>query len=106
MMHLLAPTVVHGDSQGLEQAILSMLPETGSVEVQRDTPGREHLPHLHPTPETLLIVEGSITFYWSDESAECGPGDRLLLPSGTLHGSVAGEKGCLYVIATREVVQV
>jgi uncharacterized protein len=81
-----------------------MLPETGSVEVQRDTPRREHLPHVHPTPETLLIVEGSISFRWANQTAHCQPGDRLLLPSGTLHGSIAGDAGCLYVIGTREVL--
>jgi uncharacterized protein len=83
----------------MKQAVLELLPETGSVEVQRDTPARTHALHTHPTPETLLVVDGSITFRWDDSEAECRSGDRLLLPAEIVHGSTAGPDGCLYVIA-------
>jgi mannose-6-phosphate isomerase-like protein (cupin superfamily) len=91
--------VVHGAARGMEEAVLELLPPTGSVEVQRDTPLREHPTHTHPTDETLLILDGSISFTVGGESRRCGPGDRLLLPEGTPHASVAGPEGCLYVIA-------
>jgi uncharacterized protein len=98
------PRIVRGkDRVTLEAAVKELLPTTGSVEVQRDTPEREHGTHDHPNPETLLIVEGAITFRWQDKEAECGPGDRLLLPQETPHSSVAGRDGCLYIIATRIV---
>jgi len=93
------PQIIRGQSVDVEQAVLELLPETGSVEVQRDTPTRTHELHTHPTPETLLVVDGSITFRWDDAEAECRSGDRLLLPAETVHGSTAGPDGCLYVIA-------
>lgn len=92
-------TIVRGAPLSMEQAVMELLPPTGSVEVQRDTPGREHKTHTHPTDETLLIIEGKITFTVGDRNEECGPGDRLLLPKGTLHSSVAGPEGCIYIIA-------
>ncbi len=51
-----------GDSVTMEEAVMKLLPKTGSVEVQRDTPHREHKTHTHPTNETLLIISGEITF--------------------------------------------
>jgi quercetin dioxygenase-like cupin family protein len=97
-----ASTVRSGCSD-LGKVVAELLPETGSVEVQRDTPGREHALHTHPTDETLHIVAGSITFEVAGERSECGPGDRLLLPAETPHASMAGPEGCLYVIALRMV---
>lgn len=97
------PGIVRGAPVSLADAVLELLPETGSVEVQRDTPGREHRTHTHPTDETLLIVDGAIKFYWDGDEAECDSGDRLLLPAGTPHGSVAGPSGCVYVIAMETV---
>jgi quercetin dioxygenase-like cupin family protein len=94
------PRIVRGEAVDVERAVLELLPETGSVEVQRDTPARTHDLHTHPTPETLLVVDGSITFRWDGTETECGSGDRLLLPAETVHGSTAGPDGCLYVIAT------
>ena len=94
------PRIVRDGPVGLDAAVMALLPTTGSVEVQRDTPGRTHPPHTHPTPETLLVVDGSITFRWDSSEAECTSGDRLLLPPETVHSSTAGTDGCVYVIAT------
>lgn len=91
--------VARGRAMGMEEAVMELLPRTGSVEVQRDTPFREHPTHTHPTDETLLILDGSISFSVGEDALHCGPGDRLLLPEGTPHGSVAGPDGCLYLIA-------
>lgn len=96
-------SIVRSGRSELEDVVGELLPETGSVEVQRDTPGREHALHTHPTDETLHIVAGSIGFEVAGERSECGPGDRLLLPAGTPHASTAGPEGCLYVIALRMV---
>ncbi|SEM94502.1 cupin domain-containing protein [Lihuaxuella thermophila] len=96
------PRVLRGEEVTLEQAVMELLPVTGSVEVQRDTPGREHPTHTHPTHETLLIVSGSITFTIGEESWKCTSGDRLILPKGTLHSSIAGEEGCVYIIRLHE----
>lgn len=96
-----APRIVRGAPMPLEQSVKHLLPpiKTNSVEVQFDLPNREHTTHQHPTDETLLIVEGEITFRWAEGEGTCRPGDRLLLPVGTPHSSVAGNEGCLYVIA-------
>jgi hypothetical protein len=45
------PQVVKGMPISREAAIYSLLPETDSVEVQRDTPHRVHDKHLHHTGE-------------------------------------------------------
>lgn len=95
---------VPGEPIGLEEAVFKLLPKTGSVEVQRDTPGREHKTHTHPTDETLLIVGGDITFFVDGEEIHCTSGDRILLPAYTEHSSIAGENGCLYIIALQFVV--
>ena len=97
-MEKMQPKIVQGSSITLEEAVMELLPETGSVEVQRDTPGREHPTHTHPTDEILLIVSGDITFTVGSEQNHCTSGDRLYLPKGTEHASIAGEGGCLYII--------
>ncbi|MES2936051.1 MAG: YqcI/YcgG family protein [Pseudomonadota bacterium] len=97
------PTVQKTQTRDLPTVIGQLLPPTGSVEVQVDTPCRVHMAHMHPTDETLHIVEGEITFQVGAAELVCGPGDRLLLPANTEHASVAGEGGCTYVIATRVV---
>ena len=97
------PEIVRGSRVTLEEAVMELLPVTGSVEVQRDTPNREHKTHTHPVDETLLIVDGTITFTIGDQSWTCDSGDRLLLPKGTLHSSIAGEEGCLYIIKLMEM---
>lgn len=94
------PTIERGPALDLEIAVKTLLPTTGSVEVQVDSPGREHETHSHATPETLLVLEGDILFAWAEHEARAWPGDRLLLPQGVEHRSVAGPSGCLYVIAT------
>ncbi|SFS54176.1 cupin domain-containing protein [Marininema halotolerans] len=96
-----APRIEHGPSVTLEDAVMQLLPETGSVEVQRDTPRREHPTHTHPTDEILFIVKGSITFFAEGIEETCHSGGRLYLPKSTPHSSIAGDEGCLYIIALR-----
>lgn len=83
----------------MEQAVIELLPETGAVEVQRDTPYREHKTHRHSTKETLLIISGEITFTIGNKNITCTSGDRILLNAEVAHSSIAGKAGCLYVIA-------
>ena len=96
------PRIVAGAPVTIEDAVLELLPELGSIEVQRDTPGWEHPQHAHPTSETLLVVHGSITFHYGGERRTCTSGHRLLLPHGVAHSSKAGPEGCVYVIATHD----
>ncbi len=99
-----APGVVKTSIHDLAEAVTDLLPPTGAVEVQMDTPFRWHPPHRHRSDETLHIIRGHIEFEVNGDKLSCGPGDRLLLPAETLHASRAGEDGCLYVIATRTVM--
>lgn len=94
-----SPRVVSGAPVTLEKAVFELLPQAGSVEVQRDPPAFTHPPHTHPTDETLLIVSGSITFDCDGRQFECASGDLLLLPEGVSHSSRAGANGCTYIIA-------
>lgn len=87
----------------LSEVIAALLPPTGAVEVQVDTPHRIHSRHQHAADETLHIVRGEISFGLDNTVVKCQAGDRLWLPAGTSHESFAGSTGCLYVIATRFV---
>jgi FPC/CPF motif-containing protein YcgG len=97
------PEVMSTNIKSLEEAITELLPPTGSVEVQYDTPFRVHEQHHHPVDETLHIIQGEITFEYESTLVTCSSGDRLLLPAMTPHRSKAGKDGCLYAIATRIV---
>jgi uncharacterized protein len=97
------PMVIETEHVQLAEVLANMLPPTGSVEVQYDTPYRAHTEHLHHVDETLHIIQGAITFEYGSHTVDCKPGDRLLLPANTPHASKAGKDGCLYVIATRLV---
>ncbi|MEM9032130.1 MAG: cupin domain-containing protein, partial [Pseudomonadota bacterium] len=68
-------------------------------EVQRDQPGKEHAWHDHETDETLVIIDGSVRFYWEGGEKVCGKGMVISLPAGTRHGSVALDQGATYLIA-------
>ncbi|MAM75779.1 cupin domain-containing protein [uncultured Tistrella sp.] len=97
----------HLTPPALPDLIRTLMPEQGAVEVQRDRPGKEHAWHAHPVDETLVILEGSLRFYWADVSGNtetlCRRGDVIRLPAGIRHGSVALEGGVVYLIAPRIV---
>ena len=42
----------------IDPAILALLPEQGSVELQRDAAGKVHHFHTHPVDEILVIIKG------------------------------------------------
>ena len=92
-----SPQIVEKRRVPLDSVLMELLPPQGSVEVQRDAPGHRHEPHTHPVDELICVVDGVITFRAGKELT-CTPGDRLLLPAGTVHESVAGSTGCVYVI--------
>lgn len=60
-------------------------------------------PHAHIYPETLWLLEGSLTVVLPAESRllDLTPGDRVELPKGVLHGTMAGPEGAVYLLATR-----
>jgi quercetin dioxygenase-like cupin family protein len=50
--------------------------------------------HSHSYEKILYCVAGSITFTLPDRKIRLGPGDRIVLPPGTVHGAVVGADGC------------
>lgn len=93
--------IVRGEKINLEQAVQQLLPEVGSVRVRRDSAGFAFPTHEHDTDEILLVVDGEIRFEAGGEASTCTSGDRLILPRGARHSSIAGESGCIYVIALK-----
>ena len=67
----------------------------------RDPPDADYTAHSHDHDESLWVVEGEITFGAAGAEYRLGPGDRLMLPAGTLHTAHAGARGALYLIGER-----
>ncbi|HXM57520.1 MAG TPA: AraC family ligand binding domain-containing protein [Candidatus Dormibacteraeota bacterium] len=57
-------------------------------------PGDRYAEHSHSYEKVLYCVAGSITFTLGDRELRLGPGDRMVLPPGTVHGAVVGPNGC------------
>ncbi len=79
--------------------ISQLLPKQGCIEVQHDQPGKEHAWHTHPTDETLVILEGSVRFYFEGGERICTSGEIIHLPAFKRHGSIALQDGCVYLIS-------
>ena len=69
--------------------------------VWSDGPGADYAPHTHDHDESLWVVRGGITFGVDGQRHALGPGDRLMLPAGTVHTAVAGRDGATYLIGRR-----
>jgi quercetin dioxygenase-like cupin family protein len=65
-------------------------------------PGDRYAAHSHGYEKVLYCVEGSITFMLeADERRLLRPGDRMVLPAGTVHSATVGPKGCTCVEGRR-----
>jgi quercetin dioxygenase-like cupin family protein len=73
------------------------------VFVWRDGAGADYSAHSHDHDESLWVVEGEITFGAEGRSLRLAPGDRLMLPKGTVHTAHAGPEGARYLIGQRRV---
>jgi quercetin dioxygenase-like cupin family protein len=67
----------------------------------RDDARAQYQPHAHDHDESLWVVQGEITFGVAADRYTLTPGDRLMLPKGTVHTALAGARGCLYLIGQR-----
>ena len=63
--------------------LVSILPEQGCVELQQDRPKHIHNWHKHDVDETLIVIQGRITFGVESKEVTCGPGEYEVLPAGT-----------------------
>jgi len=66
-----------------------------------DPPGADYAPHRHEHDESLWVVRGEITLGIAGARHRLHPGDRLMLPAGTLHEAQAGPEGATYLIGRR-----
>ncbi len=66
-------------------------------------PGDRYAPHSHAYEKVLYCVEGSITFVLdaAGERLELTPGDRMVLPAGTVHAAEVGPDGCTCIEGRR-----
>jgi quercetin dioxygenase-like cupin family protein len=67
----------------------------------RDPAGADYAPHSHDHDESLWVITGEITFGAGGRDYRLGPGDRLMLPAGTVHTARAGREGAYYLIGER-----
>ena len=67
-------------------------------------PGDRYAAHSHTYEKVLYCVDGSITFVLESEGKhlELKPGDRMVLPIGTVHSAVVGPAGCTCIEGHRE----
>lgn len=86
----------HKTEFAIDPAILSLLPEQGSIELQHDAAGKVHSFHTHPVDEILVIISGRLNFMWDGGQRIVGAGDTILLPAGTASPiRSAGGRSCL-----------
>ena len=69
--------------------------------VWRDDPGADYAPHAHDHDESLWVIEGEIVFGAEGRTFHLGPGDRLMLPKGTVHTARTGSSGARYFIGEK-----
>ena len=100
------PRVTLWDGRGHpdEKRLRAMLAEDGyQVVGWSNEPAQGYPPHVHVYPELLWLIEGSVTVILPAERKllELMPGDRIEIPNGLVHGTMAGPDGATYLLATR-----
>lgn len=70
-----------------------------------EVPGTRVPQHEHPFPEARWVLSGFLRVYVGAEIVELGPGDRLDLPPGTVHGfEVVGLSPAVFVTGSTEAM--
>ena len=66
-------------------------------------PNDRYAAHSHPYEKVLYCVDGSITFVLEKEGRrlELKPGERMVLPAGTVHSAIVGLRGCTCIEGQR-----
>jgi quercetin dioxygenase-like cupin family protein len=65
--------------------------------------GDRYAAHSHGYEKILYCVDGSIIFVLEGDGSklELKPGDRMVLPAGTVHSAVVGPHGCTCIEGRR-----
>jgi quercetin dioxygenase-like cupin family protein len=93
-----------GPGRPQEAAVRDRLAAEGYQAVRwTSEPGQCYLPHAHIYTEVLWLLAGSHTVLLPADRRlfELLPGDRIEIPAGMLHASLAGPDGSVYLVATR-----
>jgi mannose-6-phosphate isomerase-like protein (cupin superfamily) len=81
---------------GATQAMLRTDPETGGIErFIRFPAGLEIAAHWHSASETVLLLEGDLTFAMEGENKVLAPGSYCFVPARTVHEARIGPAGAL-----------
>lgn len=93
-----------GSQPPVEEELRAGLTAEGYQVVRwQNEPATGYPPHAHIYPELLWLLAGSLTVLLPAEGRllELAPGDRVVLPQGVAHGTMAGPEGAVYLLATR-----
>ncbi len=91
-----------GDAVPGEGELRSRLEAEGyEVMSWSDAAGATYAPHTHEHDESLWLFRGEMTFGVDGAEYALRAGDRLILPSGTVHTAVAGAAGASYLVGQR-----
>ena len=93
-----------GPGRPTEETLRARLTADGYQAVKwANDPGTGYPPHAHIYPELLWLITGSLTVVLPTEARllELAAGDRIEIPRGLAHGTMAGADGADYLLATR-----
>jgi quercetin dioxygenase-like cupin family protein len=87
----------------MEDLMTALRQEAGSCYSWANGPNDRYGAHSHPYEKVLYCVDGSIKFVLEREGKqlELKPGDRMVLPAGTVHSAIVGPSGCTCVEGKR-----
>jgi quercetin dioxygenase-like cupin family protein len=92
----------NGNGPVEENTLRLQLEEEGfNVFRWRDEAGASYDPHSHEHDESLWVIEGELVFGAGGRDFRLRPGDRLMLPKGTVHATRTGGNGATYLIGER-----
>jgi quercetin dioxygenase-like cupin family protein len=92
----------NGNGSAHVDALQQQLEQEGfNVFRWRDEAGASYEPHSHEHDESLWVVDGELVFGAGGRDYRLRPGDRLMLPRGTVHTARAGANGATYLIGER-----
>jgi quercetin dioxygenase-like cupin family protein len=87
----------------LDQLMSQLQSEATGCYSWSNGPGDHYAAHSHGYEKVLYCVAGSITFVLESEGKRLAlkPGDRMVLPAGTVHSAVVGGAGCTCIEGRR-----
>jgi len=82
--------------ESFDELMAKLKAEAGGCYSWSNGPGDRYAAHSHSFEKVLYCVDGSITFVLESEGKrlQLEPGDRMVLPAGTVHSAIVGAAGC------------